>query len=216
MSVTTPLTLLGAALLGYTLGALPTGVLACRLAGAPDVRTVGSGHTGGTNVARATGRAWIGALSGLGDLAKAAAAVLLARLWCPGAVPGPGWAGAVAGAAAVVGHNWSAYIGFRGGVGLSTLVGMLAAQAPLPTAGALVVAVPVWLGARRLLRHDARSTALTMVLVVPLLALAGAPLPALASGLLGALAVAAREVGDWRREYRAGESFTEQLTGRQG
>lgn len=216
MSVTTPLTLLGAALLGYTLGALPTGVLACRLAGAPDVRTVGSGHTGGTNVARATGRAWIGALSGLGDLAKAAAAVLLARLWCPGAVPGPGWAGAVAGAAAVVGHNWSAYICFRGGVGLSTLVGMLAAQAPLPTAGALAVAVPVWLGARRLLRHDARSTALTMVLVVPLLALAGAPLPALASGLLGALAVAVREVGDWRREYRAGESFTEQLTGRQG
>jgi len=209
MTTATVATLLEAALLGYALGAVPCGVLVTHLAGAPDVRTVGSGHTGGTNVVRATGRVWLGILSGALDVALATAAVLLANLlW-----PGQAWPAALAGAAAVAGHNWSAWIGFRGGVGLSSLLGMLAAHAPVAMLAVLPVAVAVWLGGRRLLRHDARSTALTVALVPPMLAIVGLAPPVIIGGLLGALAVIAREAGDWRREYRAGETFTEQFSG---
>ncbi len=208
MTLTPLVPSLAGALLGYALGAVPSGVIVSHLAGAPDVRTVGSGHTGGTNVMRATGRVGWGVLAGGMDVALAAGAVLLAQaLW-----PGQSWPGAMAGAAAVAGHNWSAYIRFRGGVGLTSLFGMLAAQAPVQALAVLAVAAIVWLAVRRLLRHDARSTAVTVALVPGMPALAGLPLAVVISGLLGALAVATREAGDWRRSYLTGEALTEQLS----
>jgi glycerol-3-phosphate acyltransferase PlsY len=204
-------TLALAALLGYALGAVPTGVLATRLFHAPDVRRVGSGHTGGTNVARATGKAWLGALTGVVDAALAAGAVALARaLW-----PASPWPAAAAGAAAVWGHNWSVYIGLRGGVGLSSIAGMLLALAPLPTLGALFAAILVWAGARRLLGHDARSTAATMAVAPLLLALFGQPPAGMAAGTLAALAVIGKALQDWRRTYRPGEDFARQFLGRE-
>ncbi|NLD72597.1 MAG: glycerol-3-phosphate acyltransferase [Chloroflexi bacterium] len=195
-----------AALLGYALGAVPSGVLATRLCGAPDVRRVGSGHTGGTNVVRATGRVWAGAATAVLDIALAAAAVVLAGAFWQGP-----WPAALAGAAAVVGHNWSAYIGLRGGVGLSSITGMLIAQGPLATLAALVCAVAIWISARRLLGHDARSTVVTIALVPLLLVLFGQPLPVVVSGILGALAIIARALEDWRRPYRRGEAFAQQF-----
>ena len=200
------------ALLGYALGAVPVGVLATRLLRAPDVRGVGSGHTGGTNVVRATGKVWVGALTGVLDGALAAGAVMLARaLW-----PASPWPAAAAGAAAVWGHNWSVYIGLRGGVGLSSTAGMLLALAPLQTLGALVTAILVWAGARRLLGHDARSTAATMAVAPLLLALFGQPREGILAGILAALAVIAKALQDWRRTYRRGETFTQQFLGRDG
>ena len=99
-----------AALLGYLFGSIPMGYLAGRLKGV-DVRAHGSGRTGGTNVWRAAGLA-PAALTVVGDLLKGMVVLWLVRsLW------GNEWATALAGAMAVVGHNWPLWLGFRGGAG---------------------------------------------------------------------------------------------------
>lgn len=116
-------------LIGYLIGSLPIGYLLGRLKGI-DVRTLGSGRTGGTNVYRALG-ARLGLLTGLLDFAKGAVAVVLMRHAFGDE------AAALAGAAAVAGHNWSIFLGFRGGAGGSTAAGALLALNPL--AGAVVV-----------------------------------------------------------------------------
>lgn len=117
-------------LIGYLIGSLPIGYLFGRLKGI-DVRTIGSGRTGGTNVYRALG-ARLGLLTGLLDFAKGAVSVLLVHL-----LFGDEAAAALAGAAAVAGHNWSAFLRFKGGAGGSTAAGALLALNPV--AGAIVV-----------------------------------------------------------------------------
>ncbi len=117
-----PLVLLAAAILGYLLGAIPFGVIATRLGGAGDIRKLGSGNIGATNVLR-TGRNDLAALTLLGDGGKGALAVLLARaLWGHDA-------DALAGAAAFLGHLFPAWLGFRGGKGVATFFGVLLATA---------------------------------------------------------------------------------------
>ncbi|MCB0079855.1 MAG: glycerol-3-phosphate acyltransferase [Caldilineaceae bacterium] len=119
-----------ATLLGYLLGATPVGLLICRLYGV-DVRTVGSGRTGTTNVWRAAGlKAAIPTL--IGDAVKGAVAIWLIRLLYTLLFPEPGamsvdeattrllilhLSEALAGGAAVIGHNWSIFMGFKGGAG---------------------------------------------------------------------------------------------------
>lgn len=117
-------------LVGYLIGSLPIGYLLGRLKGI-DVRAIGSGRTGGTNVYRALG-AKLGLLTGVLDFAKGAVSVLLMR-----AAFGDEAAAALAGAAAVAGHNWSLFLGFKGGAGGSTAAGALLALNPV--AGAIVV-----------------------------------------------------------------------------
>jgi glycerol-3-phosphate acyltransferase PlsY len=122
------------AVLGYLLGAIPFGLLVTRLAGLGDVRKIGSGNIGATNVLR-TGKKWAAALTLLLDGGKGAAAVLLAQRLAgvDGAV--------IAGAAAVVGHIFPVWLGFKGGKGVATFFGvMLAAYWP---AGLLAIAT--WL-----------------------------------------------------------------------
>ena len=101
----------------YLLGSIPMGVLAVRATTGKDVREVGSGRIGGTNVLRAAGP-WVALASGLGDGAKGLLAVLLAR-----ACGGMPLVGALAGLAAVLGHNYSIFIGFKGGAGTATTIG---------------------------------------------------------------------------------------------
>jgi glycerol-3-phosphate acyltransferase PlsY len=105
-----------AALLGYLLGSIPFGLLVTRLGGGGDVRAIGSGNIGATNVLR-TGRKGLAAATLALDLAKALAAVLIARAAWPGSE-------AVAGAAAVVGHCFPVWLRFKGGKGVATLLGM--------------------------------------------------------------------------------------------
>lgn len=119
-------------LIGYLIGSLPIGFLLGRLKGI-DVRTIGSGRTGGTNVYRALG-ARLGLLTGVLDFAKGVVPVLLMR-----SLFGDDVAAALAGAAAVAGHNWSLFLGFKGGAGGSTAAGALLALNPL--AGAIVVPI---------------------------------------------------------------------------
>jgi glycerol-3-phosphate acyltransferase PlsY len=114
-----------AAVIGYLLGAVPVGYLVVWLFTREDVRRHGSGRTGGTNVYRTAG---IGAaiLSGAGDVLKGTLAVLLAR-WLVGTAA----AEVLAGLAAVIGHNWSVFLGWRGGAGTGTNLGAVAAFSPL-------------------------------------------------------------------------------------
>lgn len=112
--------ILGGAALGYALGAIPFGLLLTRLAGLGDVRAVGSGNIGATNVLR-TGRKDLAALTLLLDALKATAAIWLARLWL-----GPE-AGLAAALGAMIGHCFPVWLGFRGGKGVATLIGCILA-----------------------------------------------------------------------------------------
>lgn len=113
---------LACAALGYLLGAFPTGALLGRLAGV-DLRQRGSGSTGATNVLRVLGpRA--GALVLAVDIGKGWLAVIMARRWAgPAGAP-------LAGLAAMVGHNYSVFLGGRGGKGVATGLGTLLALSP--------------------------------------------------------------------------------------
>lgn len=112
-----------AALTGYLLGAIPTGYLAGRAWGV-DVRQYGSGRTGGTNVLRAAGPA-AALITAIGDVAKGALAVLITR-W----LLQTDEAQAVAAFTAMVGHNWSIFIGWRGGAGTATATGAMLVLSP--------------------------------------------------------------------------------------
>lgn len=188
--------LLLAGALGYLLGAVPTGVLVCRALRSMDVRQRGSGHTGGLNVSRVAG-IWAGVLTGVVDLLLGVGAVAGATL-----LTGNPWAATAAGVMAVVGHNWSVFIRFSGGIGLSTLTGTLLYLSPLATLGALVALVLFWLILVRLLRvHRARATILTMVAVGPLLWALRLPPPGVLLGALDGLAVILKTLPDWNRQY---------------
>jgi glycerol-3-phosphate acyltransferase PlsY len=117
-----PLILLAAVVLGYLLGSIPFGVLITKAAGAGDLRKVGSGNIGATNVLR-TGRKDLALLTLLGDGGKGLVAVLIARsLWGHDA-------DVLAGAAAFVGHLFPVWLGFQGGKGVATFFGVLLAAA---------------------------------------------------------------------------------------
>lgn len=134
------MTLAGAAVLGYLLGALPFGVIVGVLMGGPDLREHGSQRTGATNALRTLG-APAAALVFLLDVAKGVVAVLLAR-WLFGTDPLVEWAAALAGFAAIIGHNWSVFIRFTGGRGVATSAGALGAMSPLT----ILVLAPIALG----------------------------------------------------------------------
>ncbi len=112
------------AVLGYLLGSIPFGLLLTRAAGGGDIRSVGSGNIGATNVLR-TGRKGAAAVTLLLDAGKGAAAAWLAmRLFGePAAL--------AAGAAAFAGHVHPVWLGFRGGKGVATLLGISLALLPL-------------------------------------------------------------------------------------
>jgi glycerol-3-phosphate acyltransferase PlsY len=119
----------------YLSGSIPMGVIAARLSGGPDPRTVGSGRTGGTNALRALGRKWAAAVV-IGDVLKGALPVLLAR--SVGAGPAVEVACAIG---AVVGAVSSVFLGFRGGRGVGTGVGTMLVIQPV----AVLLAAPVFI-----------------------------------------------------------------------
>ncbi len=129
---------------GYLLGSIPFGVLLARAFGAGDLRQIGSGNIGATNVLR-TGRKGLAAATLLLDGAKGAAAVLLARHFVPELGD---HAAMIAGAAAMIGHCYPVWLSFRGGKGVATLLGLALALAwPIG-----LVFAAVWLGTVLLLR----------------------------------------------------------------
>jgi glycerol-3-phosphate acyltransferase PlsY len=157
-----------AVLLGYLLGSIPFGLLLTKAAGAPDVRTIGSGNIGATNVLR-TGRKGLAALTLLLDALKGTAAVLLAAY-----VAGED-ASLAAGLAAFLGHIFPVWLKFKGGKGVATYIGvLLGVYWP-----AMLICVAVWLGVAFATRYSSLA-ALVASAVTPLaLYLLGQPAPAL-------------------------------------
>lgn len=129
-----------ALLVGYLLGSIPFGVILTRLGGAGDLRQIGSGNIGATNVLR-TGRKGLAAATLLLDAAKGWVAVVLVEAWYPGL-------GILAAGAAFVGHLFPVWLRFRGGKGVATLLGIVLA---LHWPCAMVYAA-VWIGLLAFLR----------------------------------------------------------------
>jgi glycerol-3-phosphate acyltransferase PlsY len=122
-------------LAAYLLGATPTSYIAGRLARGIDLREHGSRNLGATNVYRVLGWGWAIPV-GLLDILKGAIPASLFAAWARG----PAWLPPALGAAAVVGHVFSPFVGFKGGKGVATAAGIFLALAPL----AVLIAVPVW------------------------------------------------------------------------
>ena len=125
--------LLWAWLIGYLLGSIPFGLLLTRIAGKGDIREIGSGNIGATNVLRAGGKG-LAAATLLLDALKGAAAVLIARQFFPGSEM-------FAATGALLGHLYPVWLGFKGGKGAATLLGILI---PLLPIAAIIYAI-VWL-----------------------------------------------------------------------
>ncbi len=156
------LPLLLAAIGGYLFGSIPFGLLLTRLAGHGDIRAIGSGNIGATNVLR-TGNKKLALATLLLDVGKGALPTLLA------AQGGDELASLVAGFAAVLGHNFPLWLGFRGGKGVATTLGVLLAISwPVGLA-----ALALWLGCAVVFRISSLAA---------LIALAASPLLMLAFG----------------------------------
>ncbi|PYG56813.1 glycerol-3-phosphate 1-O-acyltransferase PlsY [Rhizobium sp. UGM030330-04] len=152
---TVPALLALAALIGYLLGSIPFGLILTRMAGLGDVRKIGSGNIGATNVLR-TGNKKLAAATLLLDALKGTAAVLVANaLW--------GYeASLVAGFFAFLGHLFPVWLGFKGGKGVATYIGVLLGAAPLM----MLAFALIWLATAFITRYSSLSALLAM-LVIP-------------------------------------------------
>ena len=144
------------AVLAYLLGSIPFGLLLTRAAGLGDIRKIGSGNIGATNVLR-TGNKLLALATLLLDGAKGAAAVLLAQYW-GGDTGGPELMLA-AGAGAILGHLYPVWLGFKGGKGVATGLGILLALDW--RVGAL--ACVTWLAAALIFRYSSLSALLALL-----------------------------------------------------
>ena len=155
------LPLLIAAVGGYLLGSIPFGVIATKLGGAGDLRKVGSGNIGATNVLR-TGRKDLALITLIGDGGKGMAALLIVRF-----ATHDDLVSAVAGGAAFLGHLFPVWLGFKGGKGVATFLGvLLVAHWP-----AGVLAVLTWLAMAGVFRISSLA-ALTAAALAPFFVLA--------------------------------------------
>ncbi|HWE47941.1 MAG TPA: glycerol-3-phosphate 1-O-acyltransferase PlsY [Caulobacteraceae bacterium] len=161
LDVGASLPLLIAAVGGYLLGSIPFGVIATRLGGAGDIRQVGSGNIGATNVLR-TGRKDLALITLIGDGGKGLAALLIARFATHSDL-----VSAVAGGAAFLGHLFPVWLGFKGGKGVATFFGvLLIAHWP-----AGVLAALTWIAMAAVFRISSLA-ALTAAAFAPFLVLA--------------------------------------------
>ena len=153
--------------LGYLLGSIPFGLLLTKAAGGPDVRTIGSGNIGATNVLR-TGRKGLAALTLLLDALKGTAAVLIAAMY------GGYEASLAAGLAAFLGHLFPVWLKFKGGKGVATYIGLLlGVYWP-----AMLIFCAVWLTVAFATRYSSLAALTASALTPPALYLLGRPGPA--------------------------------------
>ena len=151
---TAPALLALSALIGYLFGSIPFGLILTRMAGLGDVRKIGSGNIGATNVLR-TGNKKLAAATLLFDALKGTAAVLVANaLW--------GYeASLVAGFFAFLGHLFPVWLGFKGGKGVAVYIGVLLGAAPLM----MLAFALVWLATAFITRYSSLSALLAMLII---------------------------------------------------
>ena len=161
-----------ALLFGYLLGSIPFGLILTRLAGGPDVRTIGSGNIGATNVLR-TGNKKLAAATLLGDILKGTVAVV-ATTYVARTNPTlglPPYAALAAGFGAFIGHLFPVWLGFKGGKGVATYIGVLLG---LYWPAALIFCA-VWLAVAYLTRYSSLSALIASALTPAALYLLGQP-----------------------------------------
>jgi acyl phosphate:glycerol-3-phosphate acyltransferase len=178
---------------GYLLGSIPFALLAARRWGGTDLRRVGSGNLGATNVMRASGlRA--GALVAALDMAKGAASVLLAQR-LTGSDTGP----AMAAVAAVVGHVYPVWLRCRGGKGVATAFGAFSMLTP----AAAVPALGIFVAAASLTKYISLGSLLAAVALPPLVYAAGGAAPAVIAAFAASVLIVFRHRSNLDR-LRAG------------
>jgi glycerol-3-phosphate acyltransferase PlsY len=166
--IITALPTIAAFLVGYLLGSIPFGLVVTRLAGATDIRQIGSGNIGATNVLR-TGRKSLAAATLIGDMLKGSVAVWLVG-WLWGRQPA-----LAAGLGAFLGHLFPVWLGFKGGKGVATYVGVLIALAwPIATAFGVIWGVIAFIT-----RYSSLAGLVAGALTPPMLWLIGKPREAL-------------------------------------
>ena len=181
---------------GYLLGSIPFGLIATRLGGAGDIRKIGSGNIGATNVLR-SGRKDLAAITLVGDAGKGAVAVLLAGLLTHGSP----FAVALAGGSAFVGHLFPVWLKFNGGKGVATFYGVLLSAAfPVGALAALT-----WIAMAFLFRISSLA-ALTAAALAPLFAFAvDAPRPMVVLAAVMAVLIFIRHKDNIRRLLKGEE-----------
>ena len=142
--------IIAAIVIGYLLGAIPFGLVLTRIGGYGDVRHIGSGNIGATNVLR-TGSWSLTGLTLVFDIGKGTVAALIGAKWGFDAM-------LAASGAALIGHMFPVWLGFRGGKGVATALGVLIAIA-WPVA---IVALAVWLGVAALTRYSSLAALISM------------------------------------------------------
>lgn len=181
---------------GYLLGSISFAVLLVRIIVGTDIRAEGSGNAGATNVLRAHGKK-LALVVALLDVAKGAAAVALVRL----VTADPFWA-AAAGLAAVIGHVFPIFYGFRGGKGVATAVGAFLVLAPL----ALLCSLAVFVVVVALTKYVSLGSVIAMVLLPPVAGLLfHAPRPVVTAAAVVALVVVLKHLGNLKRLARGEE-----------
>ena len=215
MSVILNVVMLG--VVAYLIGSIPFAIIVARLRAGVDVRSIGSGHAGATNVMRAAG--WgAGILVMLLDIGKGFLIMWLGLRF--GTTP---WVWALMAGLGVAGHCWPVFVGFRGGMGMAVGAGMFIALWPLGFAIGLGVA----LASQLIIQHSARGNFTTGLLLGPAWLLfiwmtltvnpAGytpaaiigqdwqnlwANLPLMAAALATGLVISIRSLSDWNRVYK--------------
>lgn len=179
----------------YLIGSISFAVLLVRLRTGQDIRTEGSGNAGATNVMRAHGKS-LGILVGILDIAKGAAGVFLVRFFTSDPR-----AAAAAGFAAIVGHVFPIFYGFRGGKGVATAVGAFAALAPVAT----LVCVGVFVAVVALSRYVSLGSVVAMTLLPLLCGLFHAPLATVVAAAATAVLIVLKHFGNLKRLARGEE-----------
>lgn len=179
-------------LLGYLSGSLPFSIWVTRYVKNVDVRDAGSGHATTTNTVRQAGFGW-GALVLLLDLAKG-----FIPTWLALRFSGETWLVAVTAACAVVGHCWPLFAQFRGGMGLATFGGSLFVVDWF----AFLVGLGLLLLLTLTIRHSARASVFTGLLIAPVFWLFDLRGLEFWIALAGGLVIAYRFLIDWNRRYR--------------
>jgi glycerol-3-phosphate acyltransferase PlsY len=169
-------------IVGYLIGSVPFALLLARRWGASDLRRIGSGNLGATNVLRTSGiRA--GVLVAVLDVAKGAASVVLAERLGGGTV-----APAAAGLAAIVGHIYPVWLRFRGGKGVATACGVFSVLAPLALPPVLIIfAATVWAT-----KYVSLGSVLASLALPPIAYALGGGMPVLAAASVAATLVVFR------------------------
>ena len=162
---------------GYLLGSIPFGIILTRLAGTQDIRAIGSGSIGATNVLR-TGRKGLAAATLIADVLKGMAAVLAMTWWCDAECR------LIAGAGAFLGHLFPVWLKFKGGKGIATGLGILLAV----SWQAAIAVMIIWLAVAAATRYSSVASLIAGAAAPVILWFIGTPSQALLFLILGVLA----------------------------